>query len=227
VAAQALEVMTQGVAGGEGILTGASLAALLELAAGTSVLALGPGLGRNPETARLVRQLVLQSPRPLVVDADGLNALAQQRDVLRDRAPVPMVVTPHPGEMARLTGLTVAEVQADRWGVARGFAATNDVIVVLKGERTVIAAPDGRTWINGSGNPALATAGTGDVLTGIIGGLLAQGVEPAAAAALGVFLHGAAADTLAQELGTAGMLASDLLPQIPRQRRFLSQGEGA
>ena len=128
-----------------------------------------------------------------------------------------------PGEMARLCGCDIAEVEADRIGVARDFARRYRVVLVLKGARTVIARPDGRVWINGSGNPGLASGGMGDVLTGLVGGLLAQGQTPAAAAVLGVYLHGRAADRLRERLGEAGMVAGDLLRELPATRFELQQ----
>jgi len=163
---------------------------------------------------------------PLVLDADGLNAIADSPALLRERATGTAVLTPHPGEMSRLCGRSIVEVEADRVGVARDFARRYRVVLVLKGARTVTALPDGRIWINGTGNPGLASGGMGDVLTGLIGGLLAQGAPPAAAAVLGVYLHGRAADRLRARLGEAGMVAGDLLRELPATRFELqSQGE--
>ncbi len=148
---------------------------------------------------------------------------AERPALLRERAAGTAVLTPHPGEMARLCRRTVAEVEADRVGVSRDFARRFRVVLVLKGARTVTALPDGRVWINGSGNPGLASGGTGDVLTGLVGGLLAQGLSPAAAAIAGVYLHGRAADRLSERLGQAGMLAGDLLRELPATRFELQQ----
>jgi NAD(P)H-hydrate epimerase len=159
---------------------------------------------------------------PLVLDADGLNAIVEHPAVLRERPPGSAVLTPHPGEMARLTGKTVTEVEADRVGVAREFARRHRVVLVLKGARTVTALPDGRVRLNGSGNPGLASGGMGDVLTGLIGGLLAQGLSPADAAVLGVYLHGRAADRLQQTMGSAGMIATDLLRELTTTRKELA-----
>jgi ADP-dependent NAD(P)H-hydrate dehydratase / NAD(P)H-hydrate epimerase len=189
--------------------------------AGKDALAIGPGISRNLQTARLVRELVTEAPLPLVVDADGLNALAEDPAVLmRNRSSV-VVLTPHPGEMARLAGMTVGEVEADRIGIARRFAGENGVYLVLKGARTVIAAPDGRIALNGSGNPGMASGGMGDVLTGILAALLGQGYEPFTACCLGVFLHGHAADLVADEKGEIGMSAVDVQERLPYALREL------
>lgn len=175
-----------------------------------TVLGLGPGLGRHPDSISLVREVLPQVQVPLVVDADGLNALAGHTEIF-SRVKAPLVLTPHPGEMARLTGLSTAEIQHDRLGVAERAAREWPAVVVLKGARTVVAAPDGRTFINPTGNPGLATGGTGDVLTGIIAGLLAQGLPATEAAAVGVYLHGLAGDLAARRQGQRGVIAGDLL----------------
>jgi NAD(P)H-hydrate epimerase len=150
---------------------------------------------------------------PVVLDADGLNAVAGSRVLHRRRAPT--VVTPHPGEMSRLADLETAAVQADRPGVARRFAAEAGVVCVLKGARTIVAAPDGRMAICPTGNPGLASGGSGDVLAGVVGGLLAQGVPAFEAASLAVYVHGAAADAIASRRGEVGLLARDLLSEVP------------
>ena len=176
----------------------------------------GPGIGASPEREALVRWLVTTGALPLVLDADALNCLATigpQRD--RPANAAPLILTPHPGEMARLSGQTTEEVQHDRLAVTRRVATIYDAVVVLKGARTITAAPDGRAWINLSGNAGLAAGGTGDVLAGIIGGLLAQGYGPEEAAILGVFLHGYAADRIAARRGMIGLIASDLIEELP------------
>ena len=137
-----------------------ALERILALGEGKQCLALGPGIGTGEETKRLVRRLVAESPLPLVVDADGLNCLAGQIDAI-DRARAPVVLTPHPGEMARLSGLSTRQIQADRIGCARSFAETHDVVVVLKGAATVVAVPDGRCFVNPTGNPGMASGGIG------------------------------------------------------------------
>ncbi len=181
-----------------------------------NVVALGPGMGRNPETTQLIRRLVNELPRPMVVDADGLNAL----DAKNLRAPAPRILTPHPGEMARLTNSTVAEVQADRIGCARGFAQQHGVYLVLKGNGTVIAASDGRAWINPTGSPAMATGGTGDVLTGMIAGLVAQFPDQLDAALLAaVYLHGRSGELGAAQLGEKSLIATDLFEFLPEAMR--------
>jgi hydroxyethylthiazole kinase-like uncharacterized protein yjeF len=179
----------------------------------TALLA-GCGLGRDAGTVQFVRRLARRKTRPpLVLDADGLNALAKLAEWWRK---VPdCILTPHPGEMSRLSGLTVEEIQADRLSAARTHAAKWGKTVVLKGAHTVVAAADGRAMISPFATAALATAGTGDVLAGVIGGLLAQGLPAFEAACLGVYLHGATAARLASVSGDTGMLASDLLPELP------------
>jgi NAD(P)H-hydrate epimerase len=181
-----------------------------------NVVALGPGMGRNPETGQLIRRLVNELPRPMVVDADGLNAL----DAKTLRVPAPRIFTPHPGEMARLTNSTVAAVQADRIGCARAFAQERGVYTVLKGNCSVIASPDGRAWINPTGSPAMATGGTGDVLTGMIAGLLAQFTDQLEAALLAaVYLHGRAGELGAAQLGEKTLISTDLFDFFPEAMR--------
>ena len=187
---------------------------LLKTLRSMDALALGPGLPTHYETVQSVKGLVRHGDLPMVIDADGINALAGVPEVLRQSA-APIVLTPHPGEMARLTGLTSAEVQQDRIGTAQRYARKHGVTVVLKGAATVVASPSGDAWINTTGNPGMATAGTGDALTGMIGSFLAQGYGPADAACLGVYLHGCAGDLAAEEKGEAGMIAGDLIEKIP------------
>jgi NAD(P)H-hydrate epimerase len=187
---------------------------VLELLSRMDAVALGPGLGLDPEAQAVARELAAHAPRPMVVDADALTALAGRLDLLR-AAPAPRLLTPHPGEAARLLGRTVAEVQADRPGSARRLAAESGALVALKGARTVIAAPDGATLVNPTGNPGMATGGTGDVLTGVVGGLLAQNVAPDLALAAAVYLHGAAGDLAAGARGVAGLVAGDLAEALP------------
>jgi NAD(P)H-hydrate epimerase len=183
------------------------------LLAGRAAVVCGPGLGLAEGTRALVAHVVRRCAAPLVLDADGLNAVAGT-ELLAARAG-PTVVTPHPGEMARLVGTDTAAVQADRLGTARRLAAATGAVVVLKGARTVIASPDGTAAICPAGNPGMASGGTGDVLAGIVGGLLAQGLAPADAAALAVFAHGLAGDQVAARRGEVGLLARDLLAELP------------
>jgi NAD(P)H-hydrate epimerase len=188
-----------------------------------STVALGPGIGTHPETRELVARLGRDLACPMVIDADGINNLAGNAAGLKD-APGPRILTPHPGEMARLMGLTTSEVQARRLDLARETAAKFGVTLVLKGAQTVVAAPDGRAWLNSTGNPALASGGTGDVLTGLIGGFLAQGLAPWDAARLGVYLHGLAADFFVSRRGQQGMIAGDLLAVWPQMLTDFSRG---
>jgi ADP-dependent NAD(P)H-hydrate dehydratase / NAD(P)H-hydrate epimerase len=187
---------------------------LLDSAKDKSVAAIGPGLSTHPETAWVVHELIQQLAIPMVIDADGLNVLVGHLELL-ERARAPIMLTPHPGEMARLLGTTVPEVEADRLGVAAEFVSRHPVTLVLKGARTIVASRSGNLTINSTGNPGMATAGTGDALTGMIAGLVAQGYEPDLAARLGVYLHGSAGDLAATEVGEVGMLAGDLIDRIP------------
>lgn len=189
--------------------------AILEATAGKNAVAVGPGVSWNPQTARLVRELIQEIAVPIVVDADGLNAVSEEIGILVRRKSNDVVLTPHPGEMARLCNVSVAAVESDRIGVAQTFAAKHGVHLVLKGARTVIAAPDGRVAINGSGNPGMASGGMGDVLTGMLTALLAQGYEPFTACRIGVFIHGHAADLVAADKGETGMSAVDVQERIP------------
>ncbi len=219
IASYTPEIMTEPLAETEaGAISTRSLdeGALHRILEGKNVVALGPGMGRDPETVEFVRRVVAELPAPMVVDADGLNALAGQ-DV---RAQGPRIFTPHPGEMSRLTGQTVAAVQQDRIASARSFATTHRVHLVLKGNRSVIAAPDGRVWINPTGSPAMATGGTGDVLTGLIAGLVAQFPEQLDAALLAaVWLHGRAGELGAAKLGEKSLIATDLFQFLPEAMR--------
>jgi NAD(P)H-hydrate epimerase len=190
---------------------------------GKTALMIGPGLGVDDDTRKVVHWLVQHAAIPTVMDADALNCLAGDAAILR-AAGAPLVLTPHPGEMARLLDGTTSEVQADRVGTARRFAATHATTLVLKGARTVIASPDGHAWINPTGNPGMASGGMGDVLAGVIGGLIAQGLSPTEAARLGVYVHGAAADTMAGTNGEIGLIASDLIGEIPRELARLARG---
>lgn len=183
------------------------------LLAGKAAVALGPGIPRGPRMRALIGRLIRESTIPLVVDADGLNELAEIADCCEE-ASVPILLTPHPGEMSTLCGLTVGEVQANRLDVARDFATQHGVYVALKGARTIIAGPDGKIYINPTGNSGMGSGGTGDVLTGLVGGFLAQGHDPMDALCLGVFVHGAAGDLAAEKHGQRGLLASDLLPEV-------------
>lgn len=211
------EVMTEPLAETEhGTISlravGLPLDALLKL----KTIAIGPGITRNSETAEFVRTVVTRGDKSLVVDADALNAFEGTADKLNGRGRT-VVITPHPGEMSRLTGLTIAEIQTNRLDVARKFAREHVLIVVLKGHRTLIAAPDGNVWVNPTGNPGMATGGTGDVLTGMVAGLIAQHPQHALeATALAVYLHGLAGDIAAASVGEGSLVATDLVRFLPQ-----------
>lgn len=193
-------------------------ARILDLAARTDAVALGPGISLDPETQSLVRELVREVPRPMVVDADGLTALAGGLEVLAGAAG-PRLLTPHPGEMARMLGVGVAEVQADRIEVVRAFCARHRVWLVLKGAGSIVGAPDGRLFINPTGNPGMATGGSGDVLTGMAGAFLARGLGPLHALQSAVYLHGLAGDLGALRWGEEGLIAGDIIEAIPEALR--------
>ncbi|MBI3753129.1 MAG: NAD(P)H-hydrate dehydratase [Deltaproteobacteria bacterium] len=210
------EVMTLPLAeSSSGILAYEAFEDILSFAVDKEALVLGPGLTTHESVRKLVINLISRSPIPLVVDADGINCLAQDVKVFK-KAKAHIVITPHPGEMARLAGMTTKDVQADRIGIASRFARENKVIVVLKGARTVIAEASGKVFINPTGNPGMATAGTGDVLAGMIGGFIAQGYSPIDAANMAVYLHGMAGDEVAKKKGQIGMMATDILDVLPQ-----------
>jgi NAD(P)H-hydrate epimerase len=186
----------------------------LELLASVDVLAIGPGVGSDEETAEAVRQIIAGSEVPTVIDADGLNALAGNLEVL-SRQEHPRILTPHPGEMARLLGCSTGDVQSQRMASARRLAVETGALVVLKGYRTVLAQPTGPLVLNPTGNPGMASGGTGDVLTGLIAAFLAQSQAPEAAAELGVFVHGAAGDLAADAVGEVSLVAGDILDMLP------------
>jgi hydroxyethylthiazole kinase-like uncharacterized protein yjeF len=185
---------------------------VLELAAARDVLAIGPGLGSADESTRaFTRVVTMKRQRPMVIDADGLNSLSPWADNLRGSAELPLILTPHPGEMARLVSKPIAEVIKDPIEMARSLAVDRNVILVLKGGPSIIAAPDGQVYVNTSGNAGMATGGTGDVLTGIIASFVAQKLDdPLSATIAAVFLHGLAGDLAASRAGTRAMIASDI-----------------
>jgi hydroxyethylthiazole kinase-like uncharacterized protein yjeF len=185
-----------------------------ELAESRDAVALGPGLGRDGETAEAVRRLAKDVRRPMVIDADGLTALAEHLDILAGAAG-PRCLTPHPGEMARLLGVTTAEVQRDRINAALEIATNRRVHVVLKGATSVLAAPDGTVVLNPTGNPGMASGGTGDVLTGVVGAFLARGMEPGSALQSAVYLHGLAGDVAAARIGQESLVAGDVIEALP------------
>ena len=190
-----------------------ALKAILAVCDKFDVIALGPGIGRHPITEALVRDLVEQVTLPMVIDADGLNALADDTDAIRRRR-APAVLTPHPGEMARLTGSTTADVQKDRTNVAAAFAREHGCVVALKGHGTVVTDGE-RCYVNGTGNPGMATGGTGDVLTGAVASFLGQDFEAFGAAQLGVYIHGLAGDIARDRVGEISLIAEDVLDALP------------
>jgi len=195
---------------------------LLQLAVGKDAVALGPGLGTHPSTQKLVHELLSSLKIPIVLDADGINALAGRADILT-RAAAPVILTPHPGEMSRLLDVPRDEVLRKRISLAQDTASRLNVTVVLKMAHTVVASPSQQAVLVPTGNPGMATGGTGDVLTGLISGLLAQGLAPGLAASAGVYLHGLAGDLAAGHLGQEAMLAGDLLNNIPDAIRQLKE----
>ena len=209
IAAMAPELMTAPLAEIDGGVAAAAADRVLEMQ--HDVLACGPGLGRTAAVGEFVRALLARGTVPLVLDADALTSIAEEPTALTGSEERDVIITPHPGEMARLTGRTVEEVQQDRIQVATDFATSRHLYVVLKGHRTVIATPGGRVFVNPTGNPGMSTAGTGDVLTGMIAAWLAQLLDAEAACRLAVFLHGAAGDMAEAGEGQVSMVASDLL----------------
>jgi NAD(P)H-hydrate epimerase len=191
-----------------------ALPEILDFLQGKQVLAMGPGISTGGETAALVKELVRKAGCPMVIDADAITALSDDPSILR-KASAPLILTPHPGEMARICHRSVPEIQGSRLESAAGFSAEYGVVLVLKGRRTVIAGPDGELAINSTGNPAMAGGGMGDTLTGIIAGFAAQGFSPFQAACLGVFVHGAAADRAFAGVASRGLLATDMLQEVP------------
>jgi NAD(P)H-hydrate epimerase len=217
IAPRMLEVMTSVLPETQvGVLGESAKEDILKALSGKKCLAIGPGLGTLPATRALIQGLVPDVAIPMVIDADGLNCLAEAPRLFLN-AKAPCVITPHPGEMARLAGISVPEVQADRIGCARNFAMRFAIHVVLKGAATVIALPDGEVFINPTGNAGMASGGMGDVLTGMIAALISQGLSPAAAALTGTYLHGASADHLARTKGPFGFLAGEVMAGIPRE----------
>ena len=215
-----------------GSLSVSATSTIFEFAEKTkSVLAMGPGLSQHPDTVALVHQLVRENReqklgRRMVIDADGLNALSQAPEVI-SLLDSEAVLTPHPGEMSRLTSTSVPNLEADRIGTAQQFAGEYNLTLVFKGAPTVTGLPNGDVWINSTGNSGMATGGMGDVLTGMIAGLMAQGRSSETAAVLGVYIHGLAGDIAADALGMHGLIASDVLKAVPKTISSLLQQNGS
>lgn len=191
-----------------------ALPAIREFVKKADVIAIGPGLSGHKETKALVRRLVVMLDKNFVLDADGINAFRGAANLLK-RVKTEFVITPHPGEMSRLAGMSIASIQKDRKGVAKEVSKLYNCITVLKGSSTVVANPKGEVYINETGNPGMATGGVGDILTGIIASLIGQGLEPFGAAKLGVYIHGRAGDLAMREKGEISLIATDLLNKLP------------
>jgi NAD(P)H-hydrate epimerase len=226
------EYMTEALAETDEGLDPQEVDRLLELA--RDVIAIGPGLGRDAGTRRFVQQLVDRATMPIVIDADGLNAFSEEPDKLAGREGRDVIITPHPGEMGRLVGMSADEVQASRLEIARNFAAAHHVYVVLKGHRTIIATPDEKIFINPTGNPGMATGGTGDVLTGMIAAWLAQLLDAEAACKLAVYLHGMAGDLAEADSGDIAMTSADVaghlgdaVLELTARRRVAGREQGS
>jgi len=194
---------------------------LLAFAEGCNCVAIGPGISQNRETQTLVRNLVTKLDKTMVLDADGLNALAGHLPILKN-VKKPVVLTPHPGEMARLTGKETGDIQKNRKEIALQFAGEYNIVLILKGHETVVAGPGGELYINRTGNPGMATGGVGDVLTGIVASFIGQGMDPVSASALAVYFHGLAGDLALKEKGPLSLVATDLLNKLPEVLRTLA-----
>ncbi len=214
------ELMTEPLAETEaGTISMSARERIDELAKGKTVVAIGPGISGNPQTSEMVRELVADLRDAMVVDADGLNAFDGRTEELNGNGRT-LVITPHPGEMARLAGMSIPDVQKDRLGVARKFAREHELIVVLKGHRTLVVRPDGEAWVNTTGNPGMSTGGTGDILTGMVAGMIAQNPKDAFAATMAaVHLHGLAGDVMRESVGEHSLVATDLLRGLPEAFR--------
>jgi NAD(P)H-hydrate epimerase len=217
VAAGAVEIMTEALPETvDGTIDRKAAGRVQDLAGGRDVLLIGPGLTTNPSTVAAIREIVETHSLPVVIDADAINCFAGESQLLKaaPKAP-PVLITPHPGELSRLLGKSIAEILRDRVGIASQVARELGIYVVLKGHRSIIATPAGDVFINPTGNPGMATGGSGDILTGITGGLLAQGVPLPQAANFAVYIHGLAGDLAARETGEVSLVATDLLRFLP------------
>lgn len=197
-----------------GVISSKNTDFLLEMCEKSSAVVIGCGLSVCDDTKNLVQSVITNCEKPLVIDADALNCICNKPEILKNLK-APAIITPHPGEMARLSHSTPKTVNSNRENTAIDFAKKFGVVTVLKGAGTIIASPDGEVYINHTGNSGMATGGSGDVLSGIIGSLLAQGAAPINAAAAGVFLHGTIGDLAAEKLGKISMLPTDMIDMIP------------
>lgn len=222
--AKLTEVMTKPLAETtDGSLSLASEREIYRLVKKVDAVAIGPGLSTNSETAELVKKLVGLIDKPFVLDADGLNNIIDDVSILKG-VKSRVVITPHPGEMARLLRISIGEVQSQREKVTQDFSREYKVTVVLKGHRTVVSEPDGNCYVNRTGNPGMATAGVGDILTGMIASFLGQSISPFDAAKLAVYIHGLAGDLAAKEKGKISLIASDLLNKLPEAFKSVVKG---
>lgn len=225
VAGLGVEFMTVPLADADGRVVAAAVDRVLDLPA--DVVAVGPGLGTGPDVVAFVRALLARCESPLILDADALNACAGDPASLVGREERPVIITPHPGEMARLVGCATEDVQANRVGIASEFAARHNVTVVLKGYRSIVATPDGEVFVNPTGSPGMATAGSGDVLTGMLAATLAQLLDPSTACQLATYLHGAAGELADSDEGEMSMIAGDIVSHIGDALQELSGQEHA
>ncbi|MBR5155862.1 MAG: NAD(P)H-hydrate dehydratase [Clostridia bacterium] len=216
------EIMTYGLCCENGIIKACALRDILKLSRDKDAVVFGPGIGQSNELIVVLEELMKNYTGKLLVDADGLNILAKRLEMLSEKT-CKIVLTPHPGEMSRLTGLSVDEIQKNRKAVAWDFAKRYGVCLVLKGYETVVAEKDREVYINQTGNPGMATAGTGDVLSGVIASLMGQGLECFDASRLGVYIHGLAGDLAKNCFGEYGMVASDVMSKIPEVIRYISK----
>lgn len=214
LAVKLTEAMTVPLPHENGIISAAAADTVLESIQNADAVVFGPGLGKGRGILPLLERIVTEFTKTLIIDADGINALSANIDIL-NRKKCSVILTPHPGEMSRLNGLSISEIQSARIKTAENFADRFDVTVALKGEGTVVAARGGKTAVNPSGNCGMATGGTGDVLSGVVAALAAQGCTPYNSAVLGVYLHGLAGDIAAAEKGVHGLIASDLCGALP------------
>lgn len=214
LAVKLTEAMTVPLPHENGIISAAAADTVLESIQNADAVVFGPGLGKGRGILPLLERIVTEFTKTLIIDADGINALSANIDIL-NRKKCSVILTPHPGEMSRLSGLSISEIQSARIKTAEDFADRFDVTVALKGEGTVVAARGGKTAVNPSGNCGMATGGTGDVLSGVVAALAAQGCTPYNSAVLGVYLHGLAGDIAAAEKGVHGLIASDLCGALP------------
>ena len=227
VARSMMELMTEPLAETEEkTISSEALPRVLDLIKGKDALLIGPGISKQESTCQFVWNLIPKVRQPLVIDADGLNILSLKRELLK-KLPRPTVLTPHPGEFARLTGLSIGEVLRSRLELVPSFARKYGIILVLKGYRTLVGAPDGRVFINPTGNPGMATGGTGDVLSGMIGALLMQHLDPLQAALTAVYLHGLSGDLASRRVGERAVVAGDLIRFLPQALKAVEAEDGA